>query len=256
MRPSARKTIRSACAAACASWVTMTIVWPWSSTAVRRNARSSDPLFESRLPVGSSAKTMSGRETRARAPATRCCWPPESSEGRWPSRSRRSHGVDDRVEPFGVDVGARDVERQGDVLLGRERRDQVERLEHEADPVAPQLRQELVVQQRQVHVADEDPAVGRRIEPGEDVQQRGLPRSRRAHDRRPFAGGQIERDAPQRLHRGVAGAVHLAQRFRSRGRLRVGRGHASDPHRSSVCRSGTPGGAVGAAGIEPATSRV
>ncbi|CAM5537142.1 hypothetical protein SCANM63S_08279 [Streptomyces canarius] len=38
---------------------------------------------------GLSAKTTAGRVTRARAMATRCCWPPESWEGRWPSRSAR-----------------------------------------------------------------------------------------------------------------------------------------------------------------------
>src|SRR3954452_2897724 len=85
--PSARNTTRSACAAACASCVTITIVWPCSSTADRRKSSSSAPLFESRLPVGSSAKMISGRDTSARAPATRCCWPPESSAGRWFSRS-------------------------------------------------------------------------------------------------------------------------------------------------------------------------
>ena len=32
----------------------------------------------SRLPVGSSARMRAGVLTRARAMATRCCWPPES----------------------------------------------------------------------------------------------------------------------------------------------------------------------------------
>ena len=32
---------------------------------------------------------MVGRLASARATATRCCWPPESSLGRWDSRSRR-----------------------------------------------------------------------------------------------------------------------------------------------------------------------
>ena len=49
---------------------------------------------ESRLPVGSSAKTTVGWETSERATATRCCWPPESSEGRWSSRSLRPTFVD------------------------------------------------------------------------------------------------------------------------------------------------------------------
>ncbi len=37
--------------------------------------------------MGSSAKMMSGRVAMARAHATRCCWPPESSLGLWVSRS-------------------------------------------------------------------------------------------------------------------------------------------------------------------------
>ena len=39
------------------------------------------PLAESRLPVGSSAITMGGSTTKARASATRCCSPPESCTG-------------------------------------------------------------------------------------------------------------------------------------------------------------------------------
>ena len=65
----------------------MTIVWPKSSTAILMKSSSSAPAFESRLPLGSSAKTIAGRETSALAAATRCCSPPESSAGRWPSLS-------------------------------------------------------------------------------------------------------------------------------------------------------------------------
>src|SRR5581483_2032039 len=60
MRPSAMKRIRSASAAAPASWVTMTIVWPQSSTARRMSDSTSFDDRESRLPVGSSAKTTFG----------------------------------------------------------------------------------------------------------------------------------------------------------------------------------------------------
>ena len=40
------------------------------------------PLFESRLPVGSSASSIAGSPATARATATRCCWPPDSWLGR------------------------------------------------------------------------------------------------------------------------------------------------------------------------------
>ena len=52
-------------------------------------SRISAPARESRLPVGSSAKMIWGRLASARATATRCCWPPDSSLGRWVSRSPR-----------------------------------------------------------------------------------------------------------------------------------------------------------------------
>jgi Transposase DDE domain len=48
----------------------------------RGSSRISPLVFESRLPVGSSAKRIVGRLTRARAIATRCCSPPDSSAGR------------------------------------------------------------------------------------------------------------------------------------------------------------------------------
>jgi len=38
----------------------------------------STPVFESRLPVGSSASRIDGLLTSARAIATRCRWPPDS----------------------------------------------------------------------------------------------------------------------------------------------------------------------------------
>ena len=50
------------------------------------SSRISPLVFESRLPVGSSAKTIVGLLTSARPIATRCCCPPESSEGRWSRR--------------------------------------------------------------------------------------------------------------------------------------------------------------------------
>ena len=96
--------------------------------------------LESRLPVGSSAKMSSGRVMSARAQATRCCWPPDSSLGRWARRSAIPSWATSCASHASVHRGAGEVGRQGDVLGGGERRDEVERLEHEPDPVAPQLR--------------------------------------------------------------------------------------------------------------------
>ena len=56
-------------------------------TKLRSSSRISALVRESRLPVGSSAKSTVGREMSARPIATRCCWPPESSDGRCRRRS-------------------------------------------------------------------------------------------------------------------------------------------------------------------------
>ena len=45
------------------------------------------PVRLSRAPVGSSARMMAGSLAMARAMATRCFWPPESSLGMWFMRS-------------------------------------------------------------------------------------------------------------------------------------------------------------------------
>ena len=87
MRPSSRNSVRSAIAAARGSWVTITTVWPTSSTERRSRSRISALAEESRLPVGSSANSTLGRLIMARAIAARCCWPPDSSEGRCVRRS-------------------------------------------------------------------------------------------------------------------------------------------------------------------------
>ncbi|EAU68867.1 hypothetical protein STIAU_6876 [Stigmatella aurantiaca DW4/3-1] len=80
--PSLRRTARGQRAASLGSWVTSTRVCParWSSS---KSRTISSPVAESRFPVGSSARSMEGSATSARAMATRWRWPPDSSLGRW-----------------------------------------------------------------------------------------------------------------------------------------------------------------------------
>ena len=153
-RPSARNSTRSAIAAACASCVTITVVWPSVSTDSRSSARISPPVVESRLPVGSSANITLGRDTSARATATRCCWPPESSDGRCVEAIAEADLVDQLVEPLRVRLAAGELERQRDVLGRREHRQQVEELEDEPDVVAAQLGQLRVVERRDLDAGD------------------------------------------------------------------------------------------------------
>ena len=78
---------RCAWAATLGSCVTITTVSPCSRCRRWKISITSAPDLESRLPVGSSASKMDGCCARARAIATRCCCPPESSVGRWCVRS-------------------------------------------------------------------------------------------------------------------------------------------------------------------------
>ncbi len=63
------------------SWVTSTRVVPSSRFKANINAMTDSPVAKSRLPVGSSASKTAGCTTKARASATRCCSPPESTLG-------------------------------------------------------------------------------------------------------------------------------------------------------------------------------
>jgi len=88
-RPSRRTTTRSAWAAMSGSWVTISTVMPCSRLRRCSSCMISRLRSVSRLPVGSSASSTVGRVTMARAIATRCCWPPESSAGVWSAQSVR-----------------------------------------------------------------------------------------------------------------------------------------------------------------------
>ena len=65
------------------SWVTTTRVQPRFSCCSRSSSKISSPPLRSRFPVGSSASKTIGSLIKARAIATRCCWPPESFDGLW-----------------------------------------------------------------------------------------------------------------------------------------------------------------------------
>ena len=62
--------------------------------------------------------------------------------------------LDDGTDPESVGLAAGDADRQLDVLGCRQGRKQVERLEDEADLIAAQEGQLLVVERREVGVAD------------------------------------------------------------------------------------------------------
>ena len=83
------------------------------------------------------------------------------------------------VERVGI---ARDLQRHRRVLERGQVREQVERLEDEADVLRAELRESLLVEAREVDPGDADAPGGGRIESGEKAEQRGLAASRRAAD--------------------------------------------------------------------------
>ena len=108
--------------AATGSWLTITMVWPYSRTAVRSSPSTSRELRVSRLPVGSSARTTAGRGASARAMATRCCCPPDSSPGRCVGRSARpstSSRWSTQARSSAVEPAAGELEGQQHVLARR-----------------------------------------------------------------------------------------------------------------------------------------
>src|SRR5690606_19733957 len=79
MTPSTISITRGQRAAMRGSCVTMRKAQPCSRWAFCMSSKTCALVSVSRFPVGSSASTREGRMARARAMATRCCWPPESS---------------------------------------------------------------------------------------------------------------------------------------------------------------------------------
>ena len=207
MSPSARNRTRSAIAAACASWVTITVVWPSSSTDRRSRPRIS-PLVVGVEVAGRLVGEHHRRARDERAGDGDALLLAAGELGR-PVRQAvaEADGVDHLGEPGLVGLAAGELERQRDVLGRREHREQVEELEDEADVVAPQARERRVVEAADVDAGDLDGARGRLVEPGEDVHEGGLAGARRAHDGGQAALGDVERHAAEGVHGGVALAV-------------------------------------------------
>ena len=177
-----------------------TIVRPAALSSWRR-AMTSAPAWLSRLPVGSSARIRAGSVTSARATATRCCWPPDSSVGSWSSRSpipRRSSAALARA--------ARSAPR--DALVEERRRDVVERASCAAAGCTTGRRSRCSGCGRRASPSSSRSATGRAgqavaaarraVEAAEDVHHRGLARARRPDDRDELAGIDLEADVGER----------------------------------------------------------
>src|SRR5690606_16143223 len=96
-----------------------------------------------------------------------------------------------------------------DVLGGRVLRDEVVALEHEAEGLAPEVRQLVAVEVRDVASLEQVLAGGGPVEAAEDVHQRRLARARGAHDGHELARVDLQVDAVQHLRGKVAIEVRL-----------------------------------------------
>ena len=137
--------------------------------------------------MGSSASSSAGALASARAMATRCCSPPESSAGRCSARSRKPEPSSSSVRPLGGLRARRagDHLRHRDVLERREFRQQMVVLVDEAHAVAAERRARVVVERGAVLAADPDLAAVGLLEQAGDVQQRRFAGNRRGRRARP-----------------------------------------------------------------------
>ena len=94
-------------------------------------------------------------------------------------------------------VVAFQLRRQHDVLQRGESRDQVKRLEHEADAVAANFGAAFFVERAQIVSVEHDPAAAGQIQTGHKAQQRGFSRPRRADDGDAFPGFDFKVDVVQ-----------------------------------------------------------
>ena len=172
------------------------------------------PVSESRLPVGSSARMSGGSFARARAIATRCCWPPERAEGSLSACSATSTRVE-QLERAGPPLPRRhhagEIHRQHHVLGGRERREELKELEDEPDRAAAPGG-ELALRHGFQGRAFDTHGPGRRPSmPPEHVQERRFPAAGFSDDRRELALADLEVDVAQSAGSPGRGLVSLRE---------------------------------------------
>ena len=156
---------------------------PSSSCSRRSQRRSSLRTRASSAPNGSSSSSTRGSTASARASATRWRWPPESCDGMPPREPLELHQLEQLVHAL-LDLAPRPGARarphaqaERDVLEHGHVAEQRVVLEHEAD-ARGRARCARWRPRRRTSTCPR-----RRLEPGDDAQQRRLARARRAEQR-------------------------------------------------------------------------
>src|SRR6266567_8602969 len=163
--------------------------------------------------VGSSARTMSGSGARARASATRCCCPSESSNRRCSARSsrpmRRSHLSAAAAEESGSAPEMRSG--QVDVLARGQSREEAKGLEHHAELAGPPARQLGCGQVGERPPVPHHASAIRWFETSDYAEQGALSRARRPHEDDQLARRELQRDVTKGDRAGPAVAVRSVQ---------------------------------------------
>src|SRR3954451_10679023 len=129
-----------------------------------------------------------------------------SRELRWPVGAAvvEAGPLDDLFDPLLVDLAAGELERKPDVLLRVQHREEVEELEDEADVLAPELRQLVVAEPRDVGAGDRDRSGCGPVEPRQDVHHGRLSGPGRANDGRELSDPDVHGAAVKGVDRSVA----------------------------------------------------
>jgi hypothetical protein len=154
--------------------VTITIVWPSSSTARRSSARTSraERVQRARGLVGEDDGRLGDQrpcDGDALLLATR------QLGGSVALTVLETDHAHELREPLAIGLPSCQPERQRHVLRGRQRRDQVERLEDEPDARSSQPCERVLAKSGELDVRQPDGAGGRPVETGGAVQERALP---------------------------------------------------------------------------------
>ena len=162
-------------------------------------------------------------------------------------RSAESDAIDERAARASA-AAASPASSSGSATFSseRQRRQQVEELEDEADALAPQPRQRVVVRRSSVTPVEMH---GRRrtVHRAAQVQQRGLAAARRPDDRHELAGVDLEADVVDGRHRvGARGNVRVRRSATSSGATYANASRTSRTRETSTvgvngfCRNATP----------------
>lgn len=106
---------------------------------------------------------------------------------------------------------SRQLERQRNVLLRREIRQKLKRLEHEADLVAAQHGEFILGARFQGHAIEQNATVGRPIEPSEETEQSRLSAPRGPDDGNELAGGDPQIQPVENGQRAISRAQPLGE---------------------------------------------